>query len=163
MNLGSAWRVGELVENAVPWVWTDDRLEELKRLWVEEALASNEVAQRMGISRGTVMGKINRLGLLRHRAVPSLAQTSEAAEASQEPASPLTAASDTPFNGIGNHVSSGRGKPPTIFQLRTGQCRFPLGGKNEPAEFFCGKRAALPKPYCPECCLLAYVPTRLRR
>jgi hypothetical protein len=81
-----------LVENAVPWVWTDDRLEELKRLWVDEALASNEVAQRMGITRGTVMGKINRLGLLRHRAVLSLARLSEGAETSQEPASPLTAA-----------------------------------------------------------------------
>ena len=163
MNLGFAWRVGELVENAVPWVWTDDRLEELKRLWVEEALASNEVAQRMGISRGTVMGKINRLGLLRHRAVLSLARLSEGAETSQEPASPLTAASDTPFLSMGDHASSGSGKHPTIFQLRTGQCRFPLGGKNKPAEFFCGKPAALPKPYCPECCLLAYVPTRLRR
>ncbi len=152
-----------MVENAVPWVWTDDRLEELKRLWVEEALASNEVAQRMGISRGTVMGKVNRLGLLRHRAVPALAQPSEAAETSQESASLLTAASDASFPDMGEHVSSGRGKHPTIFQLRAGQCRFPLGGKNEPAEFFCGKPAAGPKPYCPECCLLAYVPTRLRR
>ena len=163
MNLGSAWRVGELVETAVPWVWTDDRLEELKRLWVEEALASNEVARRMGISRGTVMGKVNRLGLLRHQAVPALAQLSEGAETSQEPASPLTAASDTPFLSMGDHASSGSGKHPTIFQLRTGQCRFPLGGKNKPAEFFCGKPAALPKTYCPECCLLAYVPTGSKR
>ena len=54
-------------------------------------------------------------------------------------------------------------KHPTLFQLRSGQCRFPLGRKNEPAEFFCGKPTALPKPYCPECCLLAYVPTRPKR
>ena len=151
-----------MVENVAPWVWTDDRLEELKRLWVDEALASNEIAQRMGISRGTVMGKVNRLGLLRHRAVLSLAPLSEDAETSQELASPLTSVSAAAFSRPENHVSS-RGKHPTIFELRAGQCRFPLGRKNEPAEFFCGKPTALPKPYCPECCLLAYVPTRPKR
>jgi GcrA cell cycle regulator len=163
MDLGAGWRAGELVENAAPWVWTDDRLEELRRLWVEEALASNEVARRMGISRGTVMGKVNRLGLLRHRAELSLAQPSEAAETSQEPARPLTAPSAAAFNRLESHVSSCSGKHPTIFELRAGQCRFPLGGKNEPAEFFCAKPAAWPKPYCRECCQLAYVPTRPKR
>ena len=49
--------------------WAEDRLEELKRLWVEEALTSSQIAERMGITRGTVLGKINRLGLLRHLAV----------------------------------------------------------------------------------------------
>lgn len=57
----------ELIEREAASSWTEARLAELRQLWVEETLSSSEIAQRMGISRSTVMGKINRLGLLRHR------------------------------------------------------------------------------------------------
>jgi hypothetical protein len=56
--------------------------------------------------------------------------------------------------------SAPAGEHPTIFELRTGQCRFPIGGPAEPARFFCGKPAVLPKPYCRECCGRAYVVLR---
>ncbi len=60
----------------------------------------------------------------------------------------------------------GESKPlrrhPTLLELGFGQCRFPLGGFAEPVRFFCGKPAALPKPYCPECAQRAYVITRPR-
>ena len=51
---------------------------------------------------------------------------------------------------------------PNLLELRSGQCRFPLGGPRQPARFFCGKPAALPKPYCRECRQRAYVTLRLR-
>jgi hypothetical protein len=53
-------------------------------------------------------------------------------------------------------------KHPTLFQLRSGQCRFPVGGLKEPAQFFCGKPALAPRPYCRECCQRAYVPAKKR-
>jgi len=53
-------------------------------------------------------------------------------------------------------------KHPTLFQLRSGQCRFPLGGMKDPVEFFCGKPAVAPRPYCHECCQRAYVPAKKR-
>jgi hypothetical protein len=53
-------------------------------------------------------------------------------------------------------------KHPTLFKLRAGQCRFPLGERNEVARFFCGKPALSPKPYCTECCQRAYVTIRAR-
>ena len=53
-------------------------------------------------------------------------------------------------------------KHPTLFQLRSGQCRFPLGGMKDPVEFFCGKPALAPRPYCRECCQRAYVPAKKR-
>ncbi len=62
----------ELIEREAVSRWTEERLAELRRLWVEETLSSSEIAQRMGISRSTVMGKINRLGLLRHQGTPTL-------------------------------------------------------------------------------------------
>jgi len=53
-------------------------------------------------------------------------------------------------------------KSPTLFKLRAGQCRFPIGDRLEPARFFCGQPAVATKPYCRECCERAYVPTRVR-
>jgi hypothetical protein len=46
---------------------------------------------------------------------------------------------------------------PTLLELRSGQCRFPIGDRLEPARFFCGSPALTPKPYCRECCQRAYV------
>ena len=59
----------------------------------------------------------------------------------------------------GESESESRAAPghPTIFELRSGQCRFPLGAPMEPPRFFCGKPAVLPRPYCRECCERAYV------
>lgn len=51
---------------------------------------------------------------------------------------------------------------PTLFELRSGQCRFPIGGPAEPARFFCGAPTQPGKPYCRECCQRAYVVMRPR-
>ncbi len=50
---------------------------------------------------------------------------------------------------------------PTLFDLRSGQCRFPIGGPREPARYFCGKPADIPRPYCRECAQRAYKPISL--
>jgi hypothetical protein len=147
----------------VPWVWTDDRLEELKRLWVEEALASNEVAQRMGITRGTVMGKINRLGLLRHRAVLSLARLSEGAETSQEPASPPTAASDTPFLKHGRPRLQRQWQTSNNLPVENRPVPLSARRQEQACRVLLREAGCFAKALLPECCLLAYVPTRLRR
>jgi GcrA cell cycle regulator len=149
-----------LIEREAATPWTDDRLAELRRLWVEESLSSSEIAQRMGISRGTVMGKINRLGLLR-RGAPSPPVLHEPA-GSQDPPPPPATPFITNTEVVENHASSRAGNHPTIFELRAGQCRFPLGGVREPAVFFCGKPADLPKPYCRECCQRAYTTMKPR-
>ncbi len=143
----------ELIERDAATPWTEERLAELRRLWVEETLSSSEIAQRMGISRGTVMGKINRLGLLRRGGAPSLEALPLSAEEPQEQdLSPATPSAST-LKAVEDHRI---GQHPTIFELRARHCRFPLGGFREPAVFFCGKPADLPKPYCRECCRRAY-------
>lgn len=151
--------------------WTDDRLEELKRLWVEEALTSSQVAQRMGITRGTVLGKINRLGLLRHLAGSAPSEPSVNAGKPRAPRKPvpsqappplLTTPSAADFMVMESDASSRIGHHPTIFELWAGEFRFPLGGSREPARFFCGKPADAPKPYCRECCQRAYTAMKPR-
>ncbi len=140
------------MENARPITWTDDRLEELKRLWVEEALTSTQVAECMGITRASSMPAVD----------------AEELEAPREPVSwrappPLpTAASAADVEVMESHASSRLGTHPTIFELRARQCRFPLGGFREPAVFFCGQPAEALRPYCRECCQRAYTAMKPR-
>ena len=152
-TLEAGRRPAELIEREAASRWTEERLTELRRLWVEETLTSSEIAQRLGISRSTVMGKINRLGLLRHRGAPTLQALSSNAEEVQEQETSPAAFSAAEQGAVQDQRS---GEHPTIFELRARHCRFPLGGFREPAVFFCGKPAELPKPYCRECCGRAY-------
>jgi hypothetical protein len=43
--------------------WRDDQIAELRRLW-KQGLTGSEIAQSLGMSRGAVIGKLNRLGLI---------------------------------------------------------------------------------------------------
>jgi GcrA cell cycle regulator len=45
-------------------VWTDDKINELKRLWVR-GLSATQVGKEMSITRNAVIGKVHRLGLER--------------------------------------------------------------------------------------------------
>ena len=50
--------------------WTDERVEELKKLWSEGLSASQIAKQLGGVTRNAVIGKVHRLGLS-GRATPS--------------------------------------------------------------------------------------------
>lgn len=43
--------------------WTEERTEEVERLW-KMGLTADEVAERMGLTRNAVCGKLNRMGLM---------------------------------------------------------------------------------------------------
>ena len=49
------------VETAM--AWTDERVEQLKKLW-SEGLSASQIASRLGeVTRNAVIGKVHRLGL----------------------------------------------------------------------------------------------------
>lgn len=84
--------------------WTDERVETLKRMWIEGASASTIAKELGGVTRNAVIGKVHRLGLSNRGAesaatAPSPATGSaESADASvapaPEPAPPGAAAPD---------------------------------------------------------------------
>jgi GcrA cell cycle regulator len=152
-------RPAELIVREAASGWTEERLAELRRLWVEETLSSSEIGQRLGISRSTVMGKINRLGLLRHRGTPTLQALPSDAEEVPEQETPPARSSVAERGAVQDPRA---GQHPTIFELRARHCRFPLGGFRDPAVFFCGKPAEFPKPYCRKCCGRAYTAMKPR-
>ncbi len=53
--------------------WTDDRVEQLKKLW-EAGLSASQIAAELGnITRNAVIGKVHRLGLSGRAKSPSSA------------------------------------------------------------------------------------------
>ena len=43
--------------------WTDDKIEALSRMWLEEGLSASQIGARLGTSRNSVIGKVHRLNL----------------------------------------------------------------------------------------------------
>ncbi|MFE1601292.1 GcrA family cell cycle regulator [Methylobacterium sp. ID0610] len=115
--------------------WTDERIEELKRLW-SESLTGSEIAKRLGLKdRNAVMGKIHRLGLARKNLA------TEAQAAANDPAPPAAAEPLHP-----------------ILELKEWSCRFPVGDPmGRDFRFCCAKRQP-GLPYCEAHARIAYTP-----
>ncbi|MDN3627061.1 GcrA family cell cycle regulator [Methylobacterium isbiliense] len=114
--------------------WTDERIEELKRLW-SESLTGTEIAKRLGLKdRNAVMGKIHRLGLARKNlATEAGAPANDPMPPEPEPLHP-------------------------ILLLKEWSCRFPVGDPlGREFRFCCAKRKA-GLPYCEEHARIAYTP-----
>ena len=72
--------------------WTDERVETLKRMWVEGASAS-QIAKELGqVTRNAVIGKVHRLGLS-NRVMPG---AREEVALPEEVEAPAPAAPPTP-------------------------------------------------------------------
>src|SRR5690606_38717812 len=54
-----------------PMTWTDERIEQLKKLWSDGLSASQIAAELGGITRNAVIGKVHRLGLSGRTKAPS--------------------------------------------------------------------------------------------
>lgn len=132
--------------------WTDDQVEELKRLW-NEGLTTGEIGKALGVSKNAVVGKAHRLGL-NSRPSPIRRtddETEQAAPAPQktEPKEPAKKASQK--------AEKHKEKLFTVNDLTSSSCRWPIGDPKDADFHFCGKEAIPGKPYCPEHASVAYV------
>jgi len=160
--------------------WTDERVELLRKLWLE-GLSASQIANELanGISRNAVIGKVHRLGLAGRAKAPA----TTSARPRVKPARPAVPRPATPIVR-GNTALAFKPQPMlvvepepiedvvipmservTIMELREAMCRWPLGDPTT-AEFrFCGakKPATATGPYCAYHGRLAYQPLNERR
>ncbi len=124
-------------------VWTDERLEQLKKLW-SEGLSISQIGEALGVSRNAIAGKAHRMGLPKR---PSPISKPKAVQ-------PKTAAPEPPSLEL-----------PLRMELRQlewsrSKCCWPTGDPRKVGFLFCGATVVPGKPYCLTHCQQAYTTSR---
>ena len=113
-------------------VWTDDKIKNLKKLWLKGATTA-EIAKKLGLSKNSIIGKVHRLNLEnRPSPIKKTAPVKKAKAPARKP------------ERIG------------IMELKLNTCRWPIGDPIDEDFHFCGKNTVMGKPYCAEHCAMAY-------
>lgn len=166
------------------WIWTDERVELLKKLWSDGLSASQIAGELGGITRNAVIGKVHRLGLSGRAKAPSSTaprQRKPRTTAAQfnRPATRTAARGNTALATqtvayaealleieaepelIDNIIPIGQRC--TILQLNDATCHWPLGDPSSADFSFCGGNTVTGRPYCTYHCRVAYQPVQDRR
>jgi len=166
--------------------WTDERVEQLKKLWIE-GLSASQIAARMGgITRNAVIGKVHRLGLS-GRSRPSRPARTIARTPRQRPAAPshpsrfktagatalkrqvdietrpLPQVEAEPEPAPIRAVELPSGQRMSILTLTERTCKWPIGDPGDEEFHFCGHRSEASMPYCKSHARMAYQPAQDRR
>ena len=133
--------------------WSEDRVTELRKLWLEGKSASQISRQLGGVSRNAVIGKVHRIGLAGRdrpaapRAVgktnnrPSGAGPANSAPRRRPATSP---GAPIPLRVVGPELTA----TATIMSLGHGQCRWPIGDPQEEGFGYCGRSQGQHASYC---------------
>lgn len=157
--------------------WTDERVEQLKKLWLD-GLSASQIAQELGgITRNAVIGKVHRLGL------SGRAKSSSHASANRQKRTPRTQpkaprATQRPLLNTqmklaaeavtGLRVEDALVAPEALrlelVQLTERTCKWPIGDPALDDFHFCGHHSREGGPYCQYHSRIAYqaVPDRRR-
>lgn len=151
--------------------WTDERVENLKKLW-QDGLSGSQIAKQLGgITRNAVIGKVHRLGLS-GRAAPSKparpvfkapqAPRSLAPAAPRRIAEPVVAEEvSEPVPAPVRYLDEVPGSA-TILTLGAHMCKWPIGDPSNDGFTFCGRRQD-DGPYCLEHARVAYQPAQAKK
>ena len=149
--------------------WTDERVETLKKLWLDGLSASQIAKQLGGVTRNAVIGKVHRLGLS-GRAAPShpsrptfktprpprpISMPAPRARAVEPRAHVVPAVRTTPFVELPGTA--------TVLTLGAHMCKWPIGDPSSDDFTFCGRRSATEGPYCVEHARVAYQPQQAKK
>ncbi len=167
--------------------WTDERVETLKKLWLDGLSASQIAKQLGGVTRNAVIGKVHRLGLS-GRAAPS--QPARPIFKAPRPARPATAAAppqrrppapaaveEAPVVVVEAVIAPAPVAAPlvpapprveergvaTVLTLGAHMCKWPIGDPSSDEFSFCGRRSNEDGPYCLDHARIAYQPQQTKK
>jgi GcrA cell cycle regulator len=156
--------------------WTDDRVEQLKKLW-EGGLSASQIAAELGnVTRNAVIGKVHRLGLSGRAKSPSSAapRPRKPRPAQQMVRMPRPIARGNTALAHNYEVEM---EPDPIaidnvipisqrlqlVELNDATCHWPVGDPASADFYFCGGKAVAGAPYCAHHSRIAYQPAADRR
>lgn len=149
--------------------WTDERIDQLRKLWGDGLTASQIASTIGGVSRNAVIGKIHRLGLSgRVKATSQQVRVRKRKVAAERPAYTRPAPRRTVVATSGNAalklvaleeeepvvrpvteaVVVPLRDPIGLMDLRAEHCRWPLGHPGDEGFRYCGLKSPLGQPYC---------------
>jgi GcrA cell cycle regulator len=169
--------------------WTDERVEQLKKLWAEGLSASQIAAQLGGVSRNAVIGKVHRLKLSGRGKTTSTQTRSKKVNTSASSGHRSGGSSGHMTSRIVNRSVGATAlqteystdlMPHTVMktvtdvvvpisrrlelvQLSERTCKWPVGDPLQPDFNFCGNDVGESGPYCTYHSRLAYQPASDRR
>ncbi len=119
--------------------WTDENVHKLRVMWSKGLSARQIGAELGGISRNSVIGKANRMGLSsqKNKKIPHPQAKVEEQNSAKAVRQPI-------------HIT------PHFSQHTDKLCQWPLGDPGTPEFSFCYREAVEERPYCAEHCELAY-------
>lgn len=163
--------------------WTNERVELLKKLWMEGHSASQIAGELGGVTRNAVIGKVHRLGLSGRAKAPAptskprRSRTSSASPAAgTRPSAPQTHGA-TALKMESNPAPVAKIVPEaepiaelvpiseraSILSLTERTCKWPIGDPSTEDFYFCGRSSDAGVPYCAHHCKIAYQPVSDRR
>ena len=156
--------------------WSDERVEQLKKLW-ESGLSASQIAAELGnVTRNAVIGKVHRLGLSgraksasssapRQRKTRSSSHLLRMTRASVRGNTALAHAYEIEAESapelIENVIPIGQRR--SLLELTEQTCRWPIGDPGSSDFFFCGGNTLTGLPYCAYHSRVAYQPAGDRR
>lgn len=166
--------------------WTDERIEQLKKLWADGLSASQIAVQLGGVSRNAVIGKVHRLKLTsRGRANSTPARPKKVAKSAPPPRSLMRA---QPSARMGMTIGATALRidpaeefaiqpvarplveivaPPSrrlkLIELTERTCKWPVGDPLHEDFHFCGNESGESGPYCTYHARVAYQPVSERK
>ena len=123
-------------------VWTDERLEELKKLWAQ-GLSISQIGEALGVSRNAIAGKAHRMGL------PKRPSPISKPKAEKPKIESVVEEQDLPLRLELRQLVWSRSK-----------CCWPTGDPKKNGFVFCGDTVVPGKPYCLPHCKEAYTTSR---
>jgi len=160
-------------------LWTDERVERLKKLWAEGAQPRDMVTDLQVFSRSAIMGKVHRLGLAPRR-VPGSAtwkrksatpggvntRTGEVRTPRRRSAfyEMLKAMDDMPVDPVVEVEPIVNVEKRVAFaDLEDKHCRWPIGDPQDESFHFCGRNKGNGISYCDHHAQVAFQPASRRR
>ncbi len=156
-------------------MWTDERVELLKKLWTDGLSASQIAAELGGITRNAVIGKVHRLGLSgrakspasaaprpRKPRAPGMMRLARPTMRGNTALAPMYEPDVEPEPELVENIIP-LGQRCTLLELNEGKCRWPVGDPGATDFFFCGGRTSDGLPYCGYHARIAYQPVDRRR
>ena len=150
--------------------WTEQMVEELRKMW-KEGLTTGEIGKRLNVSKNSIVGKVHRLGLSgRPSPIKKKEEDQVKTVAPEKPAKPEadpvpaparkkpeTELKASPATAPKAYSASHNCGSVRLTELDNHTCRWPVGDPKDENFHFCGKKVRLGQTYCEEHSAQAYV------